>query len=37
MSPDSGVTKYGRLYKLAVTIVVLFPGGLGVCLRSSVG
>jgi hypothetical protein len=37
MSPDSGVTKYGKLYKVAVTIAVLLPGGLGVCLRSSVG
>ena len=37
MSPNSGVRKYGKLYKGAVTIAVMLLGGLGVCLGSFVG
>ena len=37
MSQNSGVRKYGNLYKVAVTIEVMLLGGLGVCLGLFVG
>jgi hypothetical protein len=37
MSPNSAARKYGKLYKMTVTIAVLLLGGLGVCRGLFVG